>query len=167
MAKSPKSKAAPKSKRRTDKRGTPKGKGTQKGGRGGRIGNPAFEATIEQRLAVEYLTACGWTQPMIAEKLSTGSVNISEDTLKRHFRAELNEGVARATARLGGTLYEGAAAGDAKKLEMWFDRRGGQEWMKKTALEHSGPNGAPIEYRDLSDEEVEARIRAHEDRGGR
>ena len=30
------------------------------------------------------------------------------------------------------------------------------------SLEHSGPGGGPIEYRDLSDDEIAARIAAHE-----
>ncbi|ALC12491.1 hypothetical protein [Sphingopyxis sp. 113P3] len=44
-----------------------------------------------------------------------------------------------------------ATLGKAKVLGLLPDRH-----------EHTGRNGAPIEYRNLSDEEIEARIRAHE-----
>jgi hypothetical protein len=49
-----------------------------------------------------------------------------------------------------------ATMGKAKVLGLIKDRH-----------EHSGPNGGPIPYRELSDEEVEARIRAHETDAGR
>lgn len=146
--------------KKPDRRGCPKGKGTRQGGsaaRGakarGKIGNPPFVATKEQREIVIMGSACGRTHAMIAELLG-----ISDDTLTRHFRKELDEGLEVVNARLGNKLYEGALSGDAKKLEMWFDRRGGPNWRKKTGVEHSGPNGAPIEYHDLSDEELDARI---------
>lgn len=53
-------------------------------------------------------------------------------------------------------LKQGAAAvsatlGKAKVLGVIIDRH-----------EHTGRNGGPIEYRDLSDEEIAARIAAHE-----
>lgn len=50
-----------------------------------------------------------------------------------------------------------ASLGKAKVLGLIVDRQ-----------EHTGKNGGPIEYRDLSDDEVAARIAAHEaDRAGR
>jgi hypothetical protein len=158
-----KRKQPPKSKKPTtnavkkiDKRGCPKGKGTRAGkGGGGRIGQPPFKATDKQRELVLSHAACGTPRHIIADE-----IGISEDTLTRHFRKELDDGLPRANARLGGVLFKAAEKGDMRALEQWFDRRGGAEWKKKTALEHSGPNGAPIEYRDLSDEELEARIAA-------
>lgn len=47
---------------------------------------------------------------------------------------------------------------DLKLLAKWDPKRYGDSVRHA----HSGPNGGPIEYRNLSDEEVEARIRAHE-----
>lgn len=44
-----------------------------------------------------------------------------------------------------------ATLGKAKVLGLVVDRQ-----------EHTGKNGGPIEYRDLSDEEIDARIAAHE-----
>lgn len=44
-----------------------------------------------------------------------------------------------------------ASLGKAKVLGLAPDR-----------MEHTGKNGGPIEYRDLSDEEIDARIAAHE-----
>lgn len=118
-----------------EKRGAPKGK----------FKNPPFVATEEQKRAVMILRATGKTQEMIALKLG-----ISEDTLIKHFPHELSEGLEWANSELGGVLYKKAHGGDTKALEMWFDRRGGPEWRKKTGLEHSGLNGAPIQTRDVT-----------------
>jgi AraC-like DNA-binding protein len=154
MAKPSTSKAQPK--KRSDRRGTPKGKGVRAGnGGGGKIGNPPFEATAEQREQVCEWAAAGVTQATMAAKLG-----ISEDTLARHFRKELDDGLAVANAELGSVLYKKAKDGDIRAIEQWFDRRGGPEWKKKTALEHTGANGGPIEYRDLTEEELDARIEA-------
>lgn len=162
MAKRPKHKSAPKAKPRAkkpgDRRGTPKGKATGVGkgrGGGGKIGNPPFEPTEDHRRIVLTGAAFGTPYPIIADE-----IGICEDTLRKYFRRELDEGLPRANARLGGVLYKKAEAGDQKAIDSWFDRRGGSEWKKKSALEHSGPDGSPIEYSDLSEEELDARIAA-------
>lgn len=141
-------------KAKKDRRGTPKGKGTIKRSNGSKIGNPKFEPTDLQRELVLSHAAVGTPQAIIAEEL-----NISEDTLQRHFRKELDQGLARANSRLGSVLYKGALDGDTKKLEMWFDRRGGAEWQKKTGVELSGPGGGPVETITMQPKEFEERAR--------
>jgi DNA invertase Pin-like site-specific DNA recombinase len=69
---------------KSDARGTPPGAGTIAPAHGGRIGNPPFQPTEEQRQTV--LTyAKVMSQEMIADAL-----DISVDTLVRHFRKELD-----------------------------------------------------------------------------
>ena len=91
-------------------------------------------------------------------------IGVNVDTLRKHFRAELDEGTDFANAALGEVLYKKALMGDTKCIENWFDRRGGSEWRKRTASETSGPDGGPIQVaatarRDMSlltTEEIEA-----------
>ena len=91
-------------------------------------------------------------------------VGVNVDTLRKHFRAELNEGTDFANSALGEVLYRKALSGDIKAIENWYDRRGGSGWRKRTASETSGPDGGPIQVaamprRDLSHfttEEIEA-----------
>ena len=91
-------------------------------------------------------------------------IGINVDTLRKHFRAELDEGTDFANSALGEVLYRKALTGDVKSMENWFDRRGGAKWRKRTASETSGPDGGPIQVaamarRDLSHlttEEIEA-----------
>ena len=105
------------------------------------------------------MSAAGHTQATMA-----GRIGINVDTLRKHFRAELDEGTDFANSALGEVLYRKALSGDIKAIENWYDRRGGSGWRKRTASETSGPDGGPIQVaatarRDmshLSTEEVEA-----------
>lgn len=159
MAKPSKAKPKPKApKKRPDRRGTPKGKATRTGGPGikksgtkpkGRIGNPPFVATDEQRIQVEAYVAAGAQQWLIAEYLQ-----VSIDTLQRHFAVELEHGKQRIDAKVGSSIVQKALAGDADFMKFYAARRAG--WKTTTAVESSGPDGGPIVYvnepprRDLS-----------------
>lgn len=140
--------------KRTDKRGTPKGKGTVKANRG-KIGNPPFVATDEQRIEVCAMVAAGADQDVIADLMG-----FSVDTLTRHFKPELDRGAGRMLGKIGGSMVRDALDEkkpnyhDARKYVL--ARRGG--WKTTTTVEASGPNGGPIEYRNLSDEELDERI---------
>lgn len=86
----------------------------------------------------------------------------------------------KATREQGGTLAELARSHtvDALRALVSIAKSGESEAARVSAAtaildrgygrptqahEHTGKNGGPIEYRDLSDEEIEARIRAHEE----
>ena len=47
---------------------------------------------------------------------------------------------------------------DTTAAIFWLKNRKPEEWRDKQAVEHSGPNGGPIETRSLSDEALKARI---------
>lgn len=124
-----------------------------------RGGNPPFVATDEQRRLTMVLAAAGHTQKTIAAKLG-----ISADTMQRHLKTEWDEGRSFANAMLGEVLFKAAMKGDVQAMREWFDRRGGPDWRRRTASEHSGPDGSPIRVepvtprRDLShlsEEELE------------
>ena len=91
-------------------------------------------------------------------------IGVNVDTLRKHFRPELDEGTDFANSALGEVLYRKALSGDIKAIENWYDRRGGSGWRKRTASETSGPDGGPIQVaatarRDmshLSTEDIEA-----------
>lgn len=129
-----KPKRRPAAKKRQDKRGTPKGAGTVRAS-GGKIGNPPFEATAEQRKLVESHAAVGTPHEIIAELL-----DISADTLVRHFRKELDQGLARMNSRIGGLVAKAALGGCKTRQIFWMKTRAG--WATRHEL--SGPGGGPI-----------------------
>jgi hypothetical protein len=123
-----------------DARGAPPGAGTVLPPHGGRIGNPPFVATDEQRTQVKTLTkVC--SHDMIADLL-----NISVATLKRHFVDELKQGKAQAVAAVGGKLLQKAMAGHP--ASMIFYLRTQAKWNVR--VEHSGLDGGPIRTVDVS-----------------
>jgi len=135
----PKKKPAPK--KRQDKRGAPRGKGTVTAN-GGKIGNPPFEATDEQRKIVESHAAVGTPHEIIAEFIINPATKepISDDTLKRHFKKQLDQGLARINARIGGLVAKAALGGCKTRQIFWMRTRAG--WAARTEI--SGPGGGPI-----------------------
>lgn len=137
----PKAKAPP---ARKDRRGTPKGKGvaTQNGGR---IGNPPHCPTAESRKLANDLSAYGLPHWAVAELME-----ISEDTLERHYAKEIALGPHKMTVRAANMVAKGVLAGDKDYVKFWLARRGGEAWTNKQSHEHSGPQGRPIEHRDMT-----------------
>lgn len=134
-------------------RGLPDRRLSMERGPGGR--QKAHIPTEKQRELVAIWAAWGKSKEWMCNKLK-----ISEPTLNNHYKKELEEGLEYANAELGGVLFNEARKGNVRALEQWFDRRGGEKWKRKTAQEHSGPGGGPIRYTDLSDEELDAKLKA-------
>jgi hypothetical protein len=132
-------------KKSSDRRGCPPGKGVVKGGPGakpsgpkgkGRIGNPPFVATDEQRITVKAMIAGGAQQWVIAKYLG-----ISEDTLSRHFKVELDHGKMLVDGEIGGSIVQEALKGDADMRKFYMRTRGG--WSEKHRLALGGDPDAP------------------------
>lgn len=118
-------------------RGTPKGKGVVVGRNGGgRIGNPAFKPTDEQKKIVETHAACGTPQWLIAMELG-----ITEPTLTKYFRFELDTGLLRVNARISACIAKQALNGCRTSQNNWMRGRGG--WSNSLLL--STPPGQPLE----------------------
>lgn len=125
---------------RTDHRGTPPGAGTVVTVTGGRIGNPKFEPTDEQRIQVRTLAkVC--SQAAIAEL-----VGLSEDTIQRHFAKEWAAGKAEAVSTIGAKLLKKAMDGNLTAMIFYLRTQG--KW--NTRLEVTGVDGGPIRTYDLS-----------------
>lgn len=116
---------------RKDKRGAPKSS----------FGNVAHEPTEEIRKRVSDLTSYGVPQVQIAAVL-----DISVDTLQRHYRTELDTAVIVANERVSKRMYALACDPDHpdhfKAMKYWLGARAG--WKEAAAVEHSGPNGGDI-----------------------
>jgi hypothetical protein len=89
---------------------------------------------------VEHHAAIGTPHQQIAKLLQ-----ISLNTLKKHYREELELGLARANAVVGGTLFAEAKRGNITAAIFWMKARGG--WRETARVEHSG--GTSVELRQL------------------
>jgi hypothetical protein len=126
-------------KAKKDARGTPKGRGTVSA-KGGKIGNPPFVPTDEQRAIVRTHAACGTPHWLIAEVGFTPPISV--DTLTRHFRNELDTGLLQVNSRMASLIAKQGLGGCRTSQRLWMTTRGG--WSVKSTQEFTGPDGGPI-----------------------
>ncbi len=101
-----------------------------------------FTPTLEQRKKVEQLHAFGLTTFQIAAVLE-----VSEVTIRRHFKKELEQGTAKATALVAQNLFRTATEGrgmTALTAQMfWLKTRA--RWREVDRLEVTGAEGQPLQ----------------------
>lgn len=107
------------------------------------------QPTEQLRRSVRAMAAYGMPQIDIA-----ASVDISVGTLRKHYAEEISIAAAEANAKVAQTLFKTATDQNHKShvtaAIFWLKTRAG--WTERNAVEHSGPNGGPIETtsRDVS-----------------
>jgi IS30 family transposase len=85
------------------------------------MARPQFRATEKQREEVKSMAACGMRQDEIATLL-----NIAPNTLRKHFRSELDRGALEANAAVMKSLYQLATSGkNASAAIFWAKTRCG------------------------------------------
>src|SRR3954468_22597381 len=89
----------------------------------------SFTATDELRSKVKRWAALGATHDDIAN-----AIGCTAKTLRRHFRRELDSGVAEANAAVSGYLFKAAKAGNVSAQAFWLKTKAG--WR-----EADGPPG--------------------------
>lgn len=102
-----------------------------------KAGRPAFEPTDEQRRIVKGLAALGLPYRDIGYVLG-----VSEDTVEKYFRQELDVGPVEANARVGRFLYEQAQKNLTAAI-FWAKTRMG--WREVERHEITGAEGKPFQ----------------------
>lgn len=87
----------------------------------GRI--PAFVPTIDQRNAIKALAS--YETPV---HIMAGALNISVQTLYKHFAKDMKEGRAHIEARIGNSVVREALAGNMTAARMWLVSWGHPNW---------------------------------------
>ena len=109
---------------------------------------PAFQPTAEQRELVRTLTGVGTRAGDVCLLIKGPSGNpIDEKTLRKYFRAELDEGGVQATAKVARTLYGFATdpnggSSSVTAAIFWMKTRAG--WRETQSMELSGKDGAAL-----------------------
>lgn len=101
------------------------------------MARPAHQPTRETKLLVKNLVAVGMLQEDIASKL-----DMSVDTLARHYRKELDEGIADANATIAKKLFDEAKSGNVACMIFWLKTRA--NWKETNRHELSGPEGKAL-----------------------
>jgi predicted ArsR family transcriptional regulator len=98
----------------------------------------AHNPTEETKKVVKMLSAVGTRYEDIAAKLE-----ITDDTLRKHYRKELDEGRIEANASVAQTLYQQAKNGNTTAAIFWLKTRA--QWRENDRLEVTGADGAPMQ----------------------
>lgn len=81
-------------------------------------GSPEHEPTEETRKLVRNFYAAGVPQSRLAEH-----IGITEVTLRKHYRKEMDLNLDGMTSELATNLYQDALAGDKQSREFWLKTR--------------------------------------------
>lgn len=122
--------------------GCPPGEGQITPPHGGRIGNPPYVPTDQDRANVR-----AWAKVTSTEVIAA-KLGISVRSLHNHFKEELRDGKFEAVAAVGGKLLAAALKGNLTAMIFYLRTQG--KW--NTRVEHTGADGGPIDHRvDISE----------------
>jgi len=104
----------------------------------------------DSRKLVRNLSAMGTRYVDIAHKL-----DITDDTLRKHYKAELEDGRIDANAQIAGTLFQQAKKGNVGAAIFWLKTRAG--WKETNVTELTAGEGSEIKEIKYSFVDVEPR----------
>lgn len=95
-------------------------------------GRKSFEPTQREREQVEAMAGFGVPYEQIASLVRDG---IHKETLFKHFRRELDQGKAKANAKIGQTLFQQAVNGNTSAAIWWSKSQMG--WRETQQIDHT------------------------------
>ena len=96
-------------------------------------GKPPFKPTDDERKTVELMISVGIPHEGVALVLRDG---ISDKTLRKHFRREIDTAAIKANAKVGGTMFQQAIGGNMSAAIWWSKAR--MNWKETQINELSG-----------------------------
>jgi len=93
-------------------------------------GAPPHEPTKATREVVQLHALVGTDQRVIADILE-----IDPKTLRKYYRAELDNSKAKANATIGGALFNKAKAGDTAAMIFWMKTQA--RWTERQEIDHT------------------------------
>lgn len=117
-----------------------------------------YEPSDKERKQVTLMAGIGLTHDQIAS-----IIGISDETLRKHFRVELDTAEAQLNARVAQNLFNIATSdksGAVAASIFWMKTRAG--WRETNRQEITGPNGGPLQMQavtlpidDMDEDDVE------------
>jgi hypothetical protein len=104
-------------------------------------GRPKYKPTQSDRDTVKAMSAAGIPHESIAKCLGTNG--IAENTMRLHFRREIDTSRDLVTGMAMGQLVQAVSRGEAWAICFWMKCRAG--WQERQVMEHTTPEGtAPV-----------------------
>ena len=107
-----------------------------------------FKPTAELRARVHHLAGVGVPQDDIAK-----IVGCTGKTLRKHFRRELDQGVAEANAMIAGYLFQAAKGGNIAAMIFWLKTRA--RWSERQLPAEAQAAAGPADSSDTDDKILE------------
>jgi len=104
--------------------------------------NPPHKPTDKERQDVKNMAAVGITQEDIVKV-----IGVDLKTLRKHYRAELDESLIKANAQIGGALFAKAKSGDTSAIIWWEKTRAGKS--DKTIIGGDPDNPISLILKDI------------------
>lgn len=108
---------------------------------------PPFAPTKEEIGQVITMTVAGITQEQMADCIRDG---IDVKTFRKYFGAVVKRNRALAHAKLGGSIYQRALAGDGPMSKLYASTQMG--WKETNVTEYTGKDGGVIMWGCVKDE---------------
>ena len=99
-------------------------------------GRKAFEPTAKERQQVEAMAGVGLPHDQIGALVRDG---VCTDVIRQYFAKELKAGKAKASAKIGQTLFNRAIGGETAALIWWTKSQMG--WKEKRDLDVTSSDG--------------------------
>ena len=131
---------------------TEKPKGKNGGAREG-SGRKPFEPTAREREQVEAMAGYGVPHDQIACLVRDG---IHHETLYKYFRKDLDQGKAKANAKIGQTLFQQAVNGNTSAAIWWSKSQMG--WRETNNMNHTSDDGTMTPKAEITDEQMRAKL---------
>jgi hypothetical protein len=96
-------------------------------------GRPGYKPTDDDRKTVSLMCAVGIPHEGIAACIGDG---IDDKTLRKYFVEELKTAKIRANAKIGGSIFNAAMAGNMTAASLWAKTQMG--WKETSVHEHAG-----------------------------
>lgn len=126
---------------------------TKNGGAREGSGRKPFEPTAREREQVEAMAGYGVPHDQIACLVRDG---IHHETLYKYFRKELDQGKAKANAKIGQTLFQQAVNGNTTAAIWWSKSQMG--WKETQVVDHSSTDGTMTPKAEITDEQMRAKL---------
>lgn len=96
---------------------------------------PPHEPTDATRQTVQLHATVGTAQPIIADILG-----IDAKTLRKYYREELDQSLAKANATIGGQLFNKAKGGDTAAMIFWMKTQA--KWKETSVVDNTSSDGS-------------------------
>ena len=128
-----------------------------------KTGRKPFEPTMANRLLVRKLARANWSQDEIAAGLG-----VSDETLRKYFRYELDMGNLEMCSTIESTLYDIATNAEHKSCvaaaTVLLKAKGGDEYRETKRTEITGADGGPLQQQIQNVDVIDASKLSFEER---